>query len=207
MVSAEGSAKAATGHNRIPIANERNPKIARRRVRWELNDILYPGALTSRLKRYAAEPAPDRANLTSIDERTANEAENPVASLLPERVGQLPDDLGRNCLFVLAIVFGKPVFRHPEGSKQDIPDRERPGKVGIAALFERGVMPAVKHRRRQHVFERAKRPAEVGVNERRMERREGPDPEHDVRRDTRHQQYDVDHDGPQEQVHRVEARR
>jgi len=36
---------------------------ARRHVRRELNDILYPGALTSRQKRYAAEPAPDRTNL------------------------------------------------------------------------------------------------------------------------------------------------
>src|SRR6202022_1876107 len=107
MVSAEGSARAAIGQKRIPIANERNPKDARARVGRDLNDILYPGALTSRLKRYAAEPAPDRANLTSIDERTANGAEKPVASLLPERVAQLPDDLGRNCLFVLAIVFGE----------------------------------------------------------------------------------------------------
>src|ERR1700694_2961533 len=88
MVSAEGSAKTATGHNRIPIANERNPKIARRRVRWELNDILYPGALTSRLKRYAAEPAPDRANLTSINERTANGAEK-LARQLVRLGGQL----------------------------------------------------------------------------------------------------------------------
>src|ERR1700730_1544913 len=206
MVSSVGSEKAATGHNRIPIANERNPKIARKRGRWELNDILYPGALTSRLKRYAAEPAPDSANLTSISERTANGAGNPPAPLLPKRISQLPDDL-RGHLFVLAIIFRQPVFRHPEGPEQDVPDRERPGKVGIAALFQRGVMPAVKHRRRQHVFERAKRPAEIGVNERRMERREWPDPKHDVRRDTRHQQYDVDHDGTQEQVHRVEARR
>src|SRR6202048_2932285 len=183
MVSAEGSAKAATGHNRIPIANERNPKIARKRVRWELNDILYPGALTSRLKRYAAEPAPDSANLTSISERTANRAGNPPALLLPKRISQLPDDLRGHRLFVLAIIFRQPVFRHPEGPEQDVPDREGPGKVGIAALFQRGVMPAVKHRRRQHVFERAKRPAENCVNERRVERREGPDPEHDVRRD------------------------
>ena len=31
------------------------------RLRRKLNDILYSGTLTSRQKRYAAEPAPDRA--------------------------------------------------------------------------------------------------------------------------------------------------
>jgi hypothetical protein len=35
-------------------------------------DILYPGAFTSRQKRYAAVPAPDMAKVTLIDERTAN---------------------------------------------------------------------------------------------------------------------------------------
>ena len=68
-------------------------------------------------------------------------------------------------------------------------------------------MPAVEHRRCQHVFERAERPVQVGVNERRMEGVEGSDPEHDVRRDPRQQQDDVDPDGSQEQVDRVEARR
>jgi hypothetical protein len=43
-------------------------------VRFDLNDILYSGALTSRLKRYAAEPAPDGANLTAISERTAKKS-------------------------------------------------------------------------------------------------------------------------------------
>lgn len=35
----------------------------------------------------------------------------------------------------------------------------------------------------------------------------GSDPEHDVRRDPRHQQYDVDRYGSEEQIHRVETRR
>src|SRR6266852_7079832 len=84
MMSPDGSAKAATGHNRIPIASERNPKHARTRIRRELNDILYPGALTSRLKRYAAEPAPDGANLTSINERTANGVDKPGGPAIAE---------------------------------------------------------------------------------------------------------------------------
>src|ERR1700681_3141319 len=83
MMSPDGSAKAASGHKRIPIANGRNPKHARTRIRRELSDILYPGALTSRLKRYAAEPAPDGANLTTISERTANGTEKPTASRCP----------------------------------------------------------------------------------------------------------------------------
>ena len=41
---------------------------------------------------------------------------------------ELPDRPRRNW---------QPVFRHPEGSKKHIPDPEGPGKVGIAALFER----------------------------------------------------------------------
>jgi hypothetical protein len=56
-------------------------------MRKERTDILYPGALTSRQKRYAAEPAPDMANLTLIDERTANGAAKPLAAVffIPER--------------------------------------------------------------------------------------------------------------------------
>src|ERR1700736_3505680 len=73
-----GAAKADAGTNRIPIASDRNRKYARTAMRKELTDILYPGALTSRQKRYAAEPAPDMANLTLIDERTANGLENPL---------------------------------------------------------------------------------------------------------------------------------
>src|SRR5271154_855825 len=165
MASREGSARATAGHNRIPIAKARKPETARKRVRLHLKDILHPGALTSRLKRYAAEPAPDAANLTSIDERTANGGAQvpPDAKLLPKRIGQLPDDLGRECLIADAIGLGEVVFRHPEGSEQQIPDREGSGEIGIAALFERGVMPAMKHRRRQHVFERAERPVQIGV--------------------------------------------
>src|SRR5580658_8821569 len=78
-----GAASAAAGHNTIPIANERIPKGARARLRKQLNDILYSGALTSRLKRYAAEPAPDGANLTSMSERAANRAEKPWPAWCP----------------------------------------------------------------------------------------------------------------------------
>jgi hypothetical protein len=53
---------AATGNDMIPIAINRRPNDAHARLRKELNDILYPGTLTSRLKRYA-EPAPDTVYL------------------------------------------------------------------------------------------------------------------------------------------------
>src|ERR1700730_17156804 len=59
ITSAEGPSVTATGHNRTAIANAWRPKSARARIRFELTDILYPGALTTRQKRYAAEPAPD----------------------------------------------------------------------------------------------------------------------------------------------------
>jgi hypothetical protein len=62
MASAVGSAITAAGHSSKPIASDRNPNGARARLRMKLNDILYPGTLTSRLKRYA-EPAPDTVYL------------------------------------------------------------------------------------------------------------------------------------------------
>src|SRR5467141_973425 len=108
MALAEGSADAATGHKRIPIANARDPKEARTQVRRRLSDIPYPGALTGRLKRYAAEPAPDLANLTAISERSAKGSrENPpFTTLMPERIDQLPTNFGRKQLVVHAIVTG-----------------------------------------------------------------------------------------------------
>src|SRR6266478_3843911 len=82
MMSPDGWAKAAPGHNRIPIANKRNPKHARTRTRRELNDILYPGALTSRLNDTQRNRRPTGANLTSINERTANGTEKAGRRLL-----------------------------------------------------------------------------------------------------------------------------
>src|SRR4029453_18450901 len=113
MMSPNGSEKEATGHNRIPIAKERNPKQARTRIRRELNHILYPGALTSRLKRYAAEPTPDGANLTSIHERTENGTEKAGHRLTPKRICQLSDNLRRNCRLIRAISIRDLILRHP----------------------------------------------------------------------------------------------
>src|SRR4051794_16800093 len=106
MALAEGSANAATGHKRIPIAKARNPKQARTQVRRRLSDILYLGALTSRLERYAAEPAPDVANLTAISERSEKGSREtpPFTTLMPERIDQLPANFRRKQLIVHTIV-------------------------------------------------------------------------------------------------------
>ena len=63
-----GAANADAGTSRTAIASDRNREYARTAMRKELTDILYSGASTSRQKRYAAEPAPDVANLTAISE-------------------------------------------------------------------------------------------------------------------------------------------
>src|SRR5687767_6852124 len=111
-----GAANADAGHSNIPIASERNEKSARERIRKQLNDILYPGALTSRQKRYAAEPAPFRANLPLMCERSANGGEiRRGGLLLPERIGQLSDNLGRKRRLVIdAIMLGQLFFGHTE---------------------------------------------------------------------------------------------
>src|SRR5438105_11568344 len=88
MRSGSDAARQTAGHNRMAVARERNPKHARARIRRNLNDILYPGASTSRQWRYAAEPAPDTVNLTTIHEQRANRprngARNPRPACLTE---------------------------------------------------------------------------------------------------------------------------
>src|SRR5438128_745308 len=219
MRSGSGAARLTAGHSRIPATRKRNPKRAPARIRWNLNDILYPGASTSRQWRYAAEPAPDTVNLTTIHEQRANgprnAARNPPPAcliarespcdrasvagengsqlfprdkrvprlcgghvLFAERIGQLSDDFaGKRRLIVQAILVRQCASRHPEGPKQDVPERKGASKIGVAASRAGGVVPAVKHRRRQDVFERTQRPVEVGVNERRMEDVERPERE------------------------------
>src|SRR6185437_1398481 len=99
MASAAGSARLADGNNRT--ANNWNPNSARARRRRNLNDMFYPGALTSRLKRYAAEPAPDEAKLTLISERTANVARETSANRLRQtrvsRPQRFPEPVTKAC--------------------------------------------------------------------------------------------------------------
>jgi hypothetical protein len=103
-------------------------------------------------------------------------------------------------LIVDAVLAGQPVYWHPECPEQNVPDRKSAGEIGIAAHIRRGVMPAVKHRRRDHISERAEVPVEIGVDERRMKEIQRTEPQHHVRRDTGGQQDDVDADRSQEQV-------
>src|SRR4051795_4117806 len=109
-------------------------------------------------------------------------AEILMALQLPKRESQLPGDLRGDRRLVLAVIVREPVFRHSERSKQQIPEGKSARKVGVATLLERGVMPAVKNRRRQHVLEGAEGPVEIGVDECRVEGREGPYPEHPIGR-------------------------
>src|SRR3954468_15461132 len=93
--------------------------------------------------------------------------------LVPERISQLPADFGGNRLILVhTIIVGQDAFRHAEGTEQEVPDRESSCKVGVAALVLSGVVPAMKDRRRDDVFERSEGPVEIGVDERRVERRE-----------------------------------
>src|SRR6267142_968404 len=65
--------------------------------------------------------------------------------LFPERIRELPRDLGREGrLIVDAVIVRQRVSRHSPGPEQDIPDREGAGEVGVTALFHRGLMPAVE---------------------------------------------------------------
>src|SRR5260370_16957181 len=65
--------------------------------------------------------------------------------LLPERIGQLSADFGRNGLVVHPIIAGKLAVRHPERSEQHIPDRKGPGEIGIATLLLPAVIPPVEY--------------------------------------------------------------
>src|SRR4029077_13611565 len=96
--------------------------------------------------------------------------------LLPQRVSKLSNNFIRNARIVLTVVRGKAINGHPIRPEQYIPDRKGASEVGIAAFRQRGVMPAVKHRRRQHIFERPKRPVQIGVHEGGMEGGERTDP-------------------------------
>src|SRR6516164_10235648 len=86
-------------------------------------------------------------------------------ALTTEGIRELPDDLVRHSRFVLAVALRQAISGHQEGAEQDIPDRESAREIGVAALFQRGVMPTVEDRTRQHIFERPEGPAQVGVHE------------------------------------------
>src|SRR5436190_9530309 len=112
VMGAVGAARPIAGHSTRPTTSERKPERATARLRRELNGILYSGTLTSRQKRYAAEPAPDRPNLTIMCEiiaksrgkmlsnSTAFSAERKCrraagSVLMPEWIGDLARDLVR----------------------------------------------------------------------------------------------------------------
>src|ERR1700742_897443 len=90
--------------------------------------------------------------------------------LLAKRVSELPNNFIRNARIVGAVVLRQPALGHPKGPEQDVPERKGAREIGVAAVVDRGVMPTVKHRRRQYIFERPERPVQVGMHEGGMER-------------------------------------
>src|SRR6188508_3342717 len=81
--------------------------------------------------------------------------------LLPQGMRKLCAKAPRHRRIIGAIVHRRLVLGHVERAEQDVPDRECGGEVGVAAFLQAGVMPAMEHRRRDHVFERAKSPIQV----------------------------------------------
>src|SRR3954468_20269056 len=128
-----GAARPKAGHSKSPATRERRAERATTRLRRKLNPILSSGTLTSRQKRYAAEPAPDRPNLATMCEIIAKSCgkmlSNSTAflplraapapagarkcgpSLAPERIGDLARDLVREARLLLdAIIVGQLPF-------------------------------------------------------------------------------------------------
>src|ERR1700692_4307127 len=85
-----------------------------------------------------------------------------------ERMHQLGAEALRERPVVDAVLVGKLAGRHVEGAEYDVEDREGRGKVFLAAAVRRRVVPAVKDRTCDDVFERTERPIEVSVDECRM---------------------------------------
>src|SRR5712691_2579733 len=94
--SGSGAARLPAGHNRMAVARESNPKRARARIRWDLNDILYSGALRAGKSDTQRNRRPTGVNLKTINERSAKKTQigsrNPPLLLFAERIDQLGDD-------------------------------------------------------------------------------------------------------------------
>src|SRR3954454_10369421 len=105
-----------------------------------------------------------------MNELQTDRHEVPDGGLVPERISQLPADFGWNRLIAVdTIILGEDALGHAEGAEHQVPDREGSGKVGVTTLVQRGVMPAMKDRRRDHVFQWPKGPVEICVDEGRVE--------------------------------------
>src|SRR6185312_12945430 len=63
----------------------------------------------------------------------------PDHALLAERIDELSADRVRDRAVVGAVMIGQCVLRHAEGAEQDVPERKRARKIGVAADLHRGV--------------------------------------------------------------------
>src|ERR1700728_5370775 len=87
---------------------------------------------------------------------------------LSERMHQLAGKAYRGFALADPVIVGQFAGRHVKRPEDHVQDRERRGEVLLAAAVGRRVVPAMEHGTRDHVFERAECPVEIGVNERRM---------------------------------------
>ncbi len=106
-----------------------------------------------------------------------------------------------------AVIIRQFALRHVEGAENQVEHRKRRGEILLAAAVCRGVVPAVKDRSGDDVFERTELPVEIGVDEGGMGDGQRSQHHEHVGRNTGHQQDDVGEYGAQEQVDRVKAGR
>src|SRR5579862_3227745 len=124
-----------------------------------------------------------------------------------ERMHELSAETFRERPVVDTVVIGKLAGRHIEGAEHDVEDREGRGKILLAAPFGGRVVPAMEDRTRDHVFERAEAPIEIGVDECRMGDCERPEDNEYIWRDAGEKHDHIGKHAPQKKIERVKARR
>ncbi len=99
---------------------------------------------------------------------------------------------------------GLPSARQVERTEQEIPERQRAGKVPIEALLRAGVMPAMERRTRNRITQGSVVPAQVRVNHDRIEGRERRVERDDGRIEAGHDQRDDNDQAPDHVVYRMQ---
>src|SRR5580692_3147259 len=115
-------------------------------------------------------PLPRRAPVTAFLTTTGKDKIRPRVPRLSlgERMHQLAGKAYREFALADPVIVGQLTGRHVKRPEDHVQDRERRGEVLLAAAVGGRVVPAMEHGTRDHVFERAERPVEIGVNEGRM---------------------------------------
>src|SRR5437764_9725777 len=84
---------------------------------------------------------------------------------LLERIEQLRAESGWKVALADPVGVRQCIFRHVERAEQEVEEWKRRGKILLPSPFRHGVMPAVKNRTDDDVFERTERPVEIRVHE------------------------------------------